>query len=143
MINKVPVTVTKRFTFEACHRLVDYIGECEKMHGHSYKMEVTVKGIPDDKNLLIDFKILKALVKEAVIDKVDHQNLNEIMPNVYATEGNTTCESMIVAFWYAIEDRLAFYHYDNVELYRIRLWETESSYAELTADMVREAGTNE
>ena len=143
MINKVPVTVTKRFTFEACHRLVDYKGACERMHGHSYKMEVTVKGVPNDKNLLMDFKILKILVNEAVIDKVDHQDLNEIMPEVYATVGNTTCENMIVAFWYAIKNRLAFYHYDNIELYRIRLWETEDSYAELTADLVREAGTNE
>lgn len=143
MINKVPVTVTKRFTFEACHRLVDYKGACERMHGHSYKMEVTVKGVPNDKNLLMDFKILKILVNEAVIDKVDHQDLNEIMPKVYATAGNTTCENMIVAFWYAIENRLAFYHYDNIELYRIRLWETEDSYAELTADMIREVGNNE
>lgn len=135
MANKV--AVTKRFTFEACHRLVDYTGKCQNPHGHSYKMEVTVKGVPDKQNLLMDFKILKTIVNEAVIDKVDHQDLNEIMPNVYATEGNTTCESMIEAFWYAIENRLAFYHYDNVELYRIRLWETESGYAELTADMMR------
>lgn len=130
------VAVTKRFTFEACHRLVNYKGPCENYHGHSYKMEVTVKGVPNNQGLVLDFKVLKHIVNETIIDKVDHRDLNEVMPLFAGFEGNTTCENMIISFWKAIGRALDVNFLNNIKLYRIRLWETEDSYAELTADML-------
>lgn len=136
MPNTIPVRVTKRFTFEACHRLVNYKGACERMHGHSYKMEVSVVGIPNEQNLTMDFKHLKYVVNTHVINKVDHQDLNTVLLMEYCLTTNTTCEAMIVLFWDILEKAFKQEGFYNVKLDRIRLWETEDSYAELTRDLV-------
>lgn len=136
MPNTIPVRVTKRFTFEACHRLINYKGPCERMHGHSYKMEVTVVGVPNEQNLTIDFKHLKHVVNTHVISKVDHQDLNDVLLMEFDLASNTTCEAMIVLFWKEIEKALESEGFYHVKLDRIRLWETEDSYAELTMDLV-------
>lgn len=119
------VTVTKHFSFEACHHLPHYVGACHSLHGHSYKLDVTVGGsvIRDEKNpkcgMIIDFKDLKSLVKEVAVDKYDHSNLNDFFEN-------PTAEIMVKTIAVDIIAGLP----KEVYLVSVKLWETEGSYAE-------------
>ncbi len=64
--------------FSSAHHLLNYKGECENMHGHNWKVEVTLKGdILDKSNILVDFKILKKKLNE-ILDCLDHKDLNEL-----------------------------------------------------------------
>lgn len=118
-------TVTKIFEFEACHRLPHYEGACHNLHGHSYKLEVTVQG-EINKNLnspkcgmIIDFKDLKYIVKHKVIDKYDHSYLNDHF-------SNPTAEIMVESIAMDIMNSLDV----SLNLVSCKLWETSTSYAE-------------
>lgn len=138
-MHNIPVKLVKEgFSFEACHSLVEYEGACNRLHGHSYKMTVAVEGVPKNDGLVIDFKYLKNIVNEVIIDKVDHYNLNEVMPTEFSLQGNTTCENMIVAFWYALDHEITE-RFEGVKLSELKLWETENSFAVLTREMVYNA----
>lgn len=135
-MQRIAVRLNKEFTFEAAHNLVVYKGACERLHGHSYKLHVVVEGVPSEEDgLLIDFKNLKKLVNEVIIDKVDHQELNEVMSRDFDMHGNTTCENMIIAFWYALDHELSE-RFEGVKLAELKLWETATSHAILTREMV-------
>jgi 6-pyruvoyltetrahydropterin/6-carboxytetrahydropterin synthase len=120
--------LTKTFTFEAAHHLPGHQGKCARPHGHSYRLEVTVRGpIKDapgasDHGMVIDFGDLSHLVKEAVLARLDHYDLNEV------TGLHTTAETLAHWVWDAI---VAAGLPDNV-LYRIRLWETATGCVEVT-----------
>ena len=122
------ITVTKRYGFEACHHLPHYVGACHNLHGHSYKLDVTVGGsvIKDQTNpkcgMIIDFKDLKQIVKEVAVDKYDHSNLNDFFEN-------PTAEIMVKTIACDIIGKLP----KGVHLISVKLWETESSYAEFNA----------
>lgn len=67
------ITLTKKFEFEAAHRISNYDGPCREIHGHTYKLEVTISGpIDPGTDMILDFKILKNLVKISVIEQFDH-----------------------------------------------------------------------
>lgn len=117
--------VTKIFTFDSAHNLVNYNGKCENLHGHTYRLEVTVEGKPDSDGIVIDFVKLKKIVDECVIEKLDHKYLNECLGF------NTTCENMAVWIWNELESKLKS---DAYHLYKIKLWETPTSFAEITED---------
>lgn len=123
-------SVTKKFTFEACHSLPNYVGACHNLHGHSYELEVTVSGeiisdnMSDKKGMIIDFKDLKSEVKSLIIDRVDHCNLNDIFPN-------PTAEVMANSFFSILENS---FEKRGITLERIRLWETRDSYTEVTRE---------
>lgn len=71
-------TITKHFKFEAAHRLSKHDGKCKRLHGHSYKLAVSVRGpINPDTGFVVDFGYLKALVDDAIISKLDHQYLGD------------------------------------------------------------------
>ena len=76
------IRITKRFSFEAGHALYGYDGKCKNVHGHSYKLYVTVIGSPitDTTNvklgMVIDFGDLKKIVKQEVVDKFDHATIS-------------------------------------------------------------------
>lgn len=119
------LSVTKQFRFEACHHLPYYNGKCKNLHGHSYKLEVTVAGRPvvntDNPKcgMIIDFNDLKEIVENEIIRYVDHRDLNELYEN-------PTAENMVVDFFKRVYNALP----KSLKLQRIRLWETDSSYAE-------------
>lgn len=119
------LTITKSFEFEACHHLPFYVGKCHELHGHSYKLDVTIGGnlITDINNekvgMLMDFSDLKALVNEKVIDRFDHNYLNR-------TFSNPTAESMVESIFMVLKSCLP----ENVFLVSVKLWETRTSYAE-------------
>lgn len=121
-MNHPLVSVTKKFEFEACHSLEGYDGNCSRRHGHGYKLEITCKGTPNYKNLMvIDFKELKEKVKEHIIDILDHQDLNIVLHYLK----RTTAEA--ISIWIAyflIKDA------GLTSLSKVKLWETSSSYAE-------------
>ncbi|AIS53242.1 6-pyruvoyltetrahydropterin/6-carboxytetrahydropterin synthase [Thermoanaerobacter kivui] len=117
--------VTKIFTFDSAHNLVNYNGKCEELHGHTYKLEVTVEGKPDEEGMVIDFVKLKEIVSEKVIKRLDHKYLNEVF------EFNTTCENILLWMWNELKDVLTE---DRYRLYKLKLWETSTSFAEITEE---------
>lgn len=125
------LTITTRATFEACHYLPYYVGACHNLHGHSYKLEVTVARrsllslIQDGstEGMIIDFKDLKAVI-HSVIDKYDHANLNGFFTN-------PTAEIMVSTISTELNQKLREL---NVKVVSARLWETENNYAEYTED---------
>ncbi|EKD93626.1 MAG: hypothetical protein ACD_28C00108G0019 [uncultured bacterium] len=73
--------ITKIFIFDAAHALTRYYGKCENVHGHTYRLEVTVEGEMDSNGLVIDFVILKRIVQRQILGVLDHQNLNDHFEN--------------------------------------------------------------
>ena len=136
MVDNQRVYITKRFTFEACHHLPNYNGKCANVHGHSYKLEVTVSAEKNFtmghyspyNNMVIDFSTLKSIVNVEVVNKYDHQDLNEFfaMP---------TAESMVVEMFEDIRSKLNDM-FDFVRLEEVKLWETEDSYASFRGEYV-------
>lgn len=114
-------SVTKEFTFDAAHLLTDYEGACANLHGHTYRLEVTVTGELRN-GMIIDFSVLKDVVKREILDKVDHRMLNDVL------DFRTTAENMAEWMMKAIQSALP----GRVYVTRIRLWETPTSYAEVT-----------
>ena len=120
------VYLTKEFEFEAAHHLINYDGPCANVHGHSYKLQVTVSGninIFDTKYandcMVLDFKDLKNIVKTAIIDSHDHADLNTLYDN-------PTAEIMVIAMY----DNLRTWLPKDVKLESVKLWETSTSFAE-------------
>jgi len=73
--------ITKEFSFDSAHYLTDYYGKCEQMHGHTYWLKVTVEGKVQENGMVIDFALLKQIVKNRILNKLDHKMLNDIIPN--------------------------------------------------------------
>ena len=140
------IRITKQFSFETGHALYGYDGKCKNVHGHSYKLSVTVIGSPilDAANvkfgMVIDFTDLKKIVKEEIVDAFDHATVfNKNTPHVelaheLSTRGHhvilvnyqPTSENMVIDFAKKITARLP----DNIALYSLKLQETETSFAE-------------
>ncbi|MFH0838143.1 MAG: 6-carboxytetrahydropterin synthase QueD [Patescibacteria group bacterium] len=111
--------VTKEFTFDSAHFLPNYHGKCENMHGHTYRLQVTVDGPVDDDGLVIDFVLLKKIVTEKVISKLDHQIINDTIKMASA-------ENMVLWIWGQLADTPEFPK--KVRLHEIKLWETPNSF---------------
>ena len=104
----------------------EVFGKCanKNWHGHNFTLYVTVKGSPDpDTGFLMDLKVLSELVKEKVVDKLDHNNLNVdvdflkgIMPSI---------ENIVIAIWNQLEPNI-----NGCQLHCIKLVETENNYVE-------------
>ena len=97
------IHLTKIFRFEAAHALMGYDGRCRNIHGHSYEMRVTIKGMPiiDDNNpkngMVMDFGDLKKIVNEEIIDHYDHAFIiNNKMPNGFIEEVKHHYERIII-----------------------------------------------
>ena len=115
------VSVTKSFCFEAAHHLPDYNGACSQLHGHSYKMQVTVSGSVDNvSGMVLDFTVLKRIVSEIIVKRYDHQYLNDFFKV-------PTAENMVQRFF---EDLDSEFIKLGITLESVKLWETEDSFAE-------------
>ena len=140
------IRITKDFTFETGHALYGYDGLCKNVHGHSYKLSVTVIGTPIEelghvkRGMVIDFKDLKALVNKEIVKKFDHATVfnkntphidlaNELIKRdhkVILVDYQPTSEMMIIDFAAKISDKLP----EGIELHSLKLQETETSFAE-------------
>jgi 6-pyruvoyltetrahydropterin/6-carboxytetrahydropterin synthase len=140
------IRITKQFTFETGHALYGYDGKCKNVHGHSYKLSVTVIGKPitDSSNvkygMVIDFTDLKRIVKEEIVDNFDHATVfNQNTPHIELAKElkdrghhvilvnyQPTSENMVIDFAEKIMKRLP----KNIDLFSLRLQETDTSFAE-------------
>ncbi len=130
------IYVSRRETFSASHRLhnpllsddenLKCFGKCNSPngHGHNYILEVVVAGeINPITGYLIDLKKLKEIIRENIIDRVDHKNLNL---DVDFLKGDiTTTENLAVRFWEQLKDKIT-----DGRLYAIRIAETENNFFE-------------
>jgi 6-pyruvoyltetrahydropterin/6-carboxytetrahydropterin synthase len=83
------MTLTAEIAFSAAHRMEKYPGNCQRLHGHNYKLFVSVEGEPDpESEMVIDFVRMKEIVQERVLDLVDHRYLNDVIS--YPTSENIT-----------------------------------------------------
>tara|TARA_B100000768_G_C11209508_1_gene345375 strand:+ start:652 stop:1104 length:453 start_codon:yes stop_codon:yes gene_type:complete len=144
------IRITKEFSLETGHALYGYDGLCKNVHGHSYKLFVTVIGHPinDSKNvkfgMVLDFGDLKKIVNEEVIIPFDHAivlncnsphkdlaNEMELRDNkIIRVNYQPTCEMMVSDFANKIKNRLPNY----LKLHSLKLRETASAYAEWFAE---------
>ena len=135
--------ITKEFRFEGAHALMGYDGRCRNLHGHSYILYVTVKGEPlngttsPKEGMVVDFKILKSIVNENIIDIFDHalilrkdaalaKEIAEEYANVVIVDFQPSTENLICHFAETLRNALP----QGIELYSLRLHETASSYVE-------------
>jgi 6-pyruvoyltetrahydropterin/6-carboxytetrahydropterin synthase len=123
--------VTVERSFAAGHYLRNYKGKCENPHGHNYKVRVTLRGAELDKaGLLLDFKDLKEVMKH-VIDRLDHQMLNDVEP---FKQVNPSAENLARFFYDEAKGRLKSLTDGRVSVKDVTVWETDTttaSYSEL------------
>lgn len=140
------IRITKQFNFETGHALYGYDGKCRNVHGHSYKLSVTVIGNPITDTghvklgMVIDFSDLKKIVKEEIVDIFDHATVfnkntphvelaKELMErghNVILADYQPTSENMVLDFAAKIKARLP----KGIQLHSLKLQETDTSFAE-------------
>ena len=144
------IRITKQFSFETGHALYGYDGKCKNVHGHSYRLDVTVIGTPINDNthvkfgMVIDFGDLKKIVKEEIVNVFDHATVfNKNTPhvelareleirghNVLLVDYQPTSEMMVIDFASKIKMRLP----GNIKLFSLKLQETATSFAEWYAE---------
>lgn len=150
------VSITKEFTWDMAHLLAGHEGLCKNLHGHTYKMQIEVcrkneklinKEI-NSKGMVIDFKDLKEIVKELVIDPLDHafmywtespepleHEIAEILiknnRKVAKVSFRPTAEEMAMNFFSILEEKFKL---DNLVLVSVKIWETPTSFAEVKND---------
>jgi 6-pyruvoyltetrahydropterin/6-carboxytetrahydropterin synthase len=141
----VTIRITKEFTFEMAHALWNYDGPCKNIHGHSYKLYVTVRGntIEDNTNtkmgMVIDFSELKKIVNKSIVDYFDHSvvinskagnpvisNVKKMFDKFYIVDYQPTCENLVSQMARLLTNKLP----DDIELFSLKLCETATSYAE-------------
>jgi|SRR5450755_252617 len=129
------LSVGRRERFSAAHQLRDpalsdgenhdRFGPCVNVHGHNYVVEVLVSGDPDSRGYVCDLRALGAVVRERVIDDVDHRDLNHDVP--WLANTLPTTEALAAAFWERLVD-----HMPGGRLERIRVFETDKNFADCT-----------
>lgn len=138
------IRVTKFYDFEMAHALWDYDGLCKNIHGHTYKLYVTVIGEPIQDStsqqfgMVIDFSKLKCIVKERIVDKLDHslvmfkespieklKELGVLYERNFVFDFQPTCENLVIYIAEKIIPDLP----EGVKLHNVKLYETASSFA--------------
>jgi len=146
------IRITKEFKIEMAHALLGYDGPCQNIHGHSYQLFVTVIGNPlvdkdsPKKGMVLDFNILKEIVRKNVINKFDHSlvlnaavikekynkfdEINELFNNLILVNYQPTSENLILEFVQIIKEKLP----PNIKLHNLKLRETVTSFVEWFAE---------
>lgn len=143
------IRLTKQFEFEMAHALYNYDGLCRNIHGHSYKLSVTIIGEPNNDiesskyGMVMDFGLLKQLIKPNIVDKFDHSLVlyknentdflkteNRLFEKVYIIDFQPTAENLLIHFADIIKNLLPA----DIKLFSIKLHETANSYAEWYAN---------
>jgi 6-pyruvoyltetrahydropterin/6-carboxytetrahydropterin synthase len=139
------ISITKEFSFEAAHALEGYDGPCRNIHGHSYKLYVTVTGTPNPdpaspkKGMVMDFSDLKKIVKSNITDPLDHAlilpsdtsirisgEVGQNFAKIHMVDYQPTSENLLIDFASKIKGMLP----EGVRLLSLRLRETANSFAE-------------
>lgn len=132
------LTITKEFTFHAAHRLFhttldeneneQIFGKCSRLHGHTYRLQVSVSGPLNSNGMVIDFNDLKKIVEEEVIDRYEHTFLNDL--DEYK-DRVPTVENMLVHIFSVLQCRL---EQVQLKLAMVTIYETPTSWATMTGD---------
>jgi 6-pyruvoyltetrahydropterin/6-carboxytetrahydropterin synthase len=133
-----PIYITRRETFNAAHKLsreewspeknLEVFGKCSNhnWHGHNFQLFVTVKGIPNEETgFVINLKTLSKILKEKVIEEIDHKNLNLDVPFLKGIMAST--ENIAIAIWDLIEEDIRSC---GGELAKIKIIETENNFVD-------------
>jgi 6-pyruvoyltetrahydropterin/6-carboxytetrahydropterin synthase len=139
------IRITREFTFEMAHVLWNYDGPCRNVHGHSYRLFVTISGVPvnditNPKNgMVIDFTDLKTIVLREIINVFDHavvvsrdfdkgkiSMFKETFGNTVIVDYQPTCENLVADFARRIRNFLP----PGILVHNLKLYETANSYAE-------------
>lgn len=134
--------ITRRETFNAAHRLynpkwsaeknLEEFGICSNVHGHNWELFVTVtSNIDEEKGIIIDYKVISKIVKEHIIQHIDHKYMNEDVPFLKGIMPSV--ENTIVAFWNILEP--IFENQFGVQLKKLKLVETANHYAEYDGNL--------
>lgn len=143
------INITKKFNLELAHALLHYQGPCRNIHGHSYQLSVTVRGPVDGgdapEGMVMDFRTLKKVVNEAVVNEFDHslvlnentprevvEGIRSISPNLVLMPCEPTAENLLLEFAKRIKAGLP----EHVELHHLHLQETATSWAEWRGEEV-------
>lgn len=129
------IYLTRKGHFAAAHRLhnpelsdeenLRIYGPCNNpnWHGHNYNLEVTIAGEPDPRTgMLCNLKDLDRVIRQTIIDQVDHKNLN--LEVAFLDGVTTTVENLVLRFWQVLADQIP-----AGRLHEIRLYETERNVA--------------
>ena len=127
------------------HALWNYDGACKNIHGHSYRLFVTLIGVPNDDQsdpkfgMVLDFKDLKSMIKGPVVDFLDHSlivyrdaegatldSIRQMYEKVHVFDNQPTCENLVLFIVKKIQDLLS----PGIDLHAVKLYETANSYAE-------------
>ncbi len=137
------LSITKTFEFAASHRLLDpcvsedenqtRFGKCASLHGHNYRLEVSVSGpVSEETGMILDTRVLQDIVEDSVLSELDHKSLNE---DVSWLEGKLpSTENLINSIWDRLQPEIAR-HGHPARLHKLVLWETSRIFA------VREEGS--
>jgi len=139
------IRVTREFTFEMAHVLFNYDGPCRNVHGHSYRLFVTIAGVPlrDNSNpkngMVIDFTDIKIIVIREIVNIFDHsvvvsseydrvkkEMMEKTFGNTVIVDYQPTCENLVADF----AGRIRKYLPAGTTLHSLKLYETAKSYAE-------------
>ena len=113
------VTIIK--SFSAAHLLSEIGGKCEELHGHNFKVEVTVGATElNSEGILIDFRLLKIWLKE-ILDQMDHQHLNDLP---FFKDKNPSSENIACFLYREMQDKVAE---SGVKMLRVKVWESETA----------------
>ncbi len=119
--------IRKQFRFEAAHVLPHHPGKCGRLHGHSYRLDVTIAGPLQTQGsaqgMVLDFDKLSSLVKPLVIERLDHASLNDVLPN-------PTAEHIALWIWNELAPQLP-------GLDEIVVWETATACAVVRVEDAR------
>ena len=143
------IRVTREFSFEMAHVLRNYDGPCRNVHGHSYRLFVTLSGVPvndpdNPKNgMVIDFTELKNIVLDKIVNQFDHTvvvsrdfdrekkgMMEKIFGNTVVVDYQPTCENLVADFAGRLIEEMPA----GISLHSLRLYETAKSYAEWFAE---------
>jgi 6-pyruvoyltetrahydropterin/6-carboxytetrahydropterin synthase len=118
MTTTMTFQVCKRAAFSSAHQLPRHPGKCSRLHGHNYVVEVFARGELNDQGMVVDFYDVGRDLRELIVDRCDHRNLNDVYPGM-----DTTAENL-AARW------LAELRARDDRYFRVRVWETDTSFAE-------------
>ena len=149
------ISITKSFSWDMSHMLAGHQGHCKNLHGHTYQLEVEVvnkagqvQEVGPARGMVVDFKDLKNIVKDKIVNPLDHaflywskstadvehqiaQLLQENDRKVVKVDFRPTAENMAQHFWELLKDDVQEI---GLKLESIRVWETETSYAEIRGE---------
>lgn len=151
---KDEVLVCKTFSFDSSHQLVGHFGKCSNLHGHTYKLEVKVKDVPQahygeassslgeavnsSEGFVVDFYHLKTIVNDLIVEPLDHAFIAMGNEPVIEVLRNTGAKMVILGFRTTVENMCRYICWRlmkaDLAVHSVRMWETPTGWAECLAE---------